>query len=61
MARMENGHGANDQVQSHDRRGDTHDEDATSETGVGRLSTEGMIDLDEVAREEMGVWAEERD
>lgn len=34
---------------------DSDDED----DGVGRRSAEGMVDLDAVAREEMGVWGEE--
>lgn len=39
------------------RRGDDSDE----EDDTGRLSSEGLVDLDAVAREEMGVWGERED
>jgi hypothetical protein len=40
------------------RRADSSDED---EEGAGRSSREGLVDLDAVAREEMGVWGERED
>jgi hypothetical protein len=39
------------------RRADDSDEEEDS----GRVSSEGLVDLDAVAREEMGVWGERED
>ena len=36
-------------------------DDSDDEDEAGRLSSEGLVDLDAVAREEMGVWGERED
>ncbi|KAF2877375.1 hypothetical protein BDV95DRAFT_559068 [Massariosphaeria phaeospora] len=40
---------------------DVDDEEDDEEAEAGRRSAEGLLDLDEVAREEMGVWGERED
>lgn len=40
-------------------RRDVDNEDEEEDSGRGRQSHEGLLDLDAVAREEMGVWGEE--
>ena len=39
----------------------TRADDSDEEEEAGRLSSEGLVDLDAVAREEMGVWGERED
>ncbi|PVI04512.1 hypothetical protein DM02DRAFT_611535 [Periconia macrospinosa] len=43
-----------------DGDGDDDDDDDEDGRGRGRSSREGLLDLDAVAREEMGVWGEEQ-